>query len=157
MEKEKFELQKRHTENIQELLEDTNMRLNKMEGEYVAQTQSTVRPLSLSLYELSSSPPCPHASPLPECAVQGKCVVELKPLAFLPNTGLHVAVGFPWGSFAVTSFYFFLPHQTFINLSPFFFPLTFSLEITSLPFSFLFYLFVSVFLTEDVIVFSGNV
>ncbi|XP_023569872.1 centrosomal protein of 112 kDa isoform X2 [Octodon degus] len=43
MEKEKFELQKRHTENIQELLEDTNMRLSKMEGEYVAQTQSTNR------------------------------------------------------------------------------------------------------------------
>ncbi|XP_073739335.1 centrosomal protein of 112 kDa isoform X3 [Callorhinus ursinus] len=41
MEKEKFDLQKRHTENIQELLEDTNVRLNKMEGEYVAQTQST--------------------------------------------------------------------------------------------------------------------
>uniref|UniRef100_A0A8B9Y7F7 Centrosomal protein 112 n=1 Tax=Bos mutus grunniens TaxID=30521 RepID=A0A8B9Y7F7_BOSMU len=41
MEKEKFELQKRHTESIQELLEDTNVRLNKMEGEYVAQTRST--------------------------------------------------------------------------------------------------------------------
>ncbi|XP_054429046.1 centrosomal protein of 112 kDa [Pteronotus mesoamericanus] len=41
MEKEKFDLQKRHTENIQELLEDTNARLNKMEGEYMAQTQST--------------------------------------------------------------------------------------------------------------------
>uniref|UniRef100_A0A8C6BUJ8 Centrosomal protein 112 n=1 Tax=Monodon monoceros TaxID=40151 RepID=A0A8C6BUJ8_MONMO len=41
MEKEKFELQKQHTENIQELLEDTNIRLNKMEGEYMAQTQST--------------------------------------------------------------------------------------------------------------------
>ncbi|KAM9045874.1 centrosomal protein of 112 kDa isoform 3-T6 [Megaptera novaeangliae] len=41
MEKEKFELQRRHTENIQELLEDTNARLNKMEGEYMAQTQST--------------------------------------------------------------------------------------------------------------------
>ncbi|KAM5308373.1 centrosomal protein of 112 kDa isoform 2-T3 [Glossophaga mutica] len=41
MEKEKFDLQKRHTENIQELLEDTNARLSKMEGEYVAQTQST--------------------------------------------------------------------------------------------------------------------
>lgn len=43
MEKEKFELQKRHTENIQELLEDTNVRLNKMEGDYAAQMQSTVR------------------------------------------------------------------------------------------------------------------
>lgn len=37
-----IDLQKRHTENIQELLEDTNVRLNKMEGEYMAQTQSTV-------------------------------------------------------------------------------------------------------------------
>lgn len=46
MEKEKFELQKQHTENIQELLEDTNIRLNKMEGEYMAQTQSTVSPFS---------------------------------------------------------------------------------------------------------------
>nr|XP_045013925.1 centrosomal protein of 112 kDa isoform X3 [Jaculus jaculus]XP_045013926.1 centrosomal protein of 112 kDa isoform X4 [Jaculus jaculus] len=41
MEKEKFELQKQHTENIQELLEDTNVRLNKMESEYMVQTQST--------------------------------------------------------------------------------------------------------------------
>ncbi|XP_006833798.1 PREDICTED: centrosomal protein of 112 kDa [Chrysochloris asiatica] len=41
MEKEKFDLQKKHTENIQELLEDTNVRLNKMEGEYMAQTQVT--------------------------------------------------------------------------------------------------------------------
>ncbi|KAM6163536.1 centrosomal protein of 112 kDa [Rhynchocyon petersi] len=41
MEKEKFDLQKKHTENIQELLEDTNVRLNKMESEYVAQTQAT--------------------------------------------------------------------------------------------------------------------
>lgn len=49
MEKEKFDLQKRHTENIQELLEDTNVRLNKMEGEYMAQTQSTVRLFSLFL------------------------------------------------------------------------------------------------------------
>ncbi|KAM7069366.1 centrosomal protein of 112 kDa isoform 1-T1 [Molossus nigricans] len=41
MEKEKFELQKQHTENIQDLLEDTNTRLNKMEGDYMAQTQCT--------------------------------------------------------------------------------------------------------------------
>lgn len=41
MEKEKFELQKQHTETIQELLEDTNMRLSKMEGDYMVQTQST--------------------------------------------------------------------------------------------------------------------
>ncbi|XP_066091981.1 centrosomal protein of 112 kDa isoform X1 [Saccopteryx bilineata] len=41
MEKEKFDLQKQHTENIQELLEDTNVRLNKMENDYVLQTQAT--------------------------------------------------------------------------------------------------------------------
>nr|XP_015211696.1 PREDICTED: centrosomal protein of 112 kDa isoform X2 [Lepisosteus oculatus] len=41
MEQEKFELQKKHTENIQELLDDTNARLAKMEAEYGAQTQAT--------------------------------------------------------------------------------------------------------------------
>ena len=42
MEQEKFELQKKHTENIQELLEDTNLRLAKMEAEYNARSQATV-------------------------------------------------------------------------------------------------------------------
>lgn len=42
MEQEKFELQKKHTENIQELLEDTNQRLAKMEEEYTAQSHATV-------------------------------------------------------------------------------------------------------------------
>ncbi|KAM5135845.1 centrosomal protein of 112 kDa [Mantella aurantiaca] len=41
MEQEKFELQKKHTENIQELLDDTNSRLLKMESDYVTQTKST--------------------------------------------------------------------------------------------------------------------
>ncbi|XP_062447575.1 centrosomal protein of 112 kDa isoform X2 [Rhea pennata] len=41
MEKEKFNIQKKHTENIQELLEDTNVRLNKMEEEYLEQIKST--------------------------------------------------------------------------------------------------------------------
>ncbi|KAJ8345413.1 hypothetical protein SKAU_G00296060 [Synaphobranchus kaupii] len=41
MEQEKFDLQKKHTENIQELLDDTNQRLAKMESEYSAQTQGT--------------------------------------------------------------------------------------------------------------------
>ncbi|XP_038613294.1 centrosomal protein of 112 kDa isoform X3 [Tachyglossus aculeatus] len=41
MEKDKIELQKRHTENIQDLLEDTNLRLSKMEAEYLAQTTAT--------------------------------------------------------------------------------------------------------------------
>ncbi|XP_028456384.1 centrosomal protein of 112 kDa isoform X2 [Perca flavescens] len=50
MEQEKFELQKKHTENIQELLEDTNLRLAKMEAEYNARSQATeetVRELEL--------------------------------------------------------------------------------------------------------------
>lgn len=42
MEQEKFEMQKKHTENIQELLEDTNVRLAKMEAEYSARSQATV-------------------------------------------------------------------------------------------------------------------
>lgn len=46
MEKEKFDLQKKHTENIQELLEDTNTRLSKMEAEYVAQNKATVSVLA---------------------------------------------------------------------------------------------------------------
>ncbi|XP_077591250.1 centrosomal protein of 112 kDa isoform X2 [Stigmatopora nigra] len=43
VEKEKFELQKQHTDNIQELLENTKMRLAKMEGEYNARSQATVQ------------------------------------------------------------------------------------------------------------------
>ncbi len=42
MEQEKFDLQKKHTGNIQKLLEDTNQRLGKMEAEYSSQTQATV-------------------------------------------------------------------------------------------------------------------
>ena len=41
-EDEKFELQKSHTKAIQELLEDTNSRLHKMESEYQQQIESTV-------------------------------------------------------------------------------------------------------------------
>ncbi|XP_060882474.1 centrosomal protein of 112 kDa isoform X5 [Labrus mixtus] len=41
MEQEKFELQKKHTESIQELLEDTNHRLAKMEAEHNARCQAT--------------------------------------------------------------------------------------------------------------------
>ncbi|XP_063816911.1 centrosomal protein of 112 kDa [Pseudophryne corroboree] len=43
MEQEKFELQKKHTENIQELLDDTNSRLLKMEADYVLQTNVTAQ------------------------------------------------------------------------------------------------------------------
>ncbi|XP_069785891.1 centrosomal protein of 112 kDa isoform X2 [Narcine bancroftii] len=41
LEQEKFQLQKKHTENIQELLKDTNARLTKMETEYAAQSKAT--------------------------------------------------------------------------------------------------------------------
>uniref|UniRef100_A0AAY5L3Y7 DUF4485 domain-containing protein n=1 Tax=Esox lucius TaxID=8010 RepID=A0AAY5L3Y7_ESOLU len=56
MEQEKFDLQKKHTENIQELLEETNHRLAKMESEYGAQTRTTeqtVRELELRVKQLS--------------------------------------------------------------------------------------------------------
>ncbi|XP_026862545.2 centrosomal protein of 112 kDa isoform X1 [Electrophorus electricus] len=56
MEQEKFELQKKHTDNIQELLEDTTQRLAKMEAEYRAQlqaTEQTVRELETRVKQLS--------------------------------------------------------------------------------------------------------
>ncbi|XP_061173000.1 centrosomal protein of 112 kDa-like isoform X3 [Saccostrea echinata] len=40
-EQEKFEMQKQHTKNIQDILDDTNARLQKMEKEYGQQTAST--------------------------------------------------------------------------------------------------------------------
>ncbi|XP_073670188.1 centrosomal protein of 112 kDa isoform X3 [Paramisgurnus dabryanus] len=57
MEQEKFELQKKHTQNIQDLLEDTNQRLAKMEEEYNAQTLSTeqmVKELETRVKQLSA-------------------------------------------------------------------------------------------------------
>ncbi|KAF7666395.1 hypothetical protein LDENG_00107860 [Lucifuga dentata] len=56
MEQEKFELQKKHTQSIQELLDDTNLRLAKMEAEYDAQSQATeqtVRELELRMKQQS--------------------------------------------------------------------------------------------------------
>ncbi|XP_039937721.1 centrosomal protein of 112 kDa isoform X2 [Hirundo rustica] len=41
MEKEKFNIQKKHTEDMQDLLQETNTRLAKMEEEYLQQTRST--------------------------------------------------------------------------------------------------------------------
>nr|XP_021156017.1 centrosomal protein of 112 kDa isoform X5 [Columba livia] len=41
MEKEKFTIRKKHTEDMQELLEDTNARLSKMEEDYLEQIKST--------------------------------------------------------------------------------------------------------------------
>uniref|UniRef100_A0AAQ6A7S9 DUF4485 domain-containing protein n=1 Tax=Amphiprion ocellaris TaxID=80972 RepID=A0AAQ6A7S9_AMPOC len=57
MEQEKFQLQKKHTENIQDLLEDTNLRLTKMESEYNARSQATeqtVRELELRVKQQST-------------------------------------------------------------------------------------------------------
>ena len=42
LEKEKYELQKGHTKNIQDLLDETNKRLEAMEDEYNLQGQTTV-------------------------------------------------------------------------------------------------------------------
>lgn len=41
-EQQKFDLQKLHTRNIQEILDDTNSRLQRMETEYSQQASSTV-------------------------------------------------------------------------------------------------------------------
>ncbi|NWH63445.1 CE112 protein, partial [Geococcyx californianus] len=41
MEKEKFSIRKKHTEDMQELLEDTNARVAKMEEDYLEQIKST--------------------------------------------------------------------------------------------------------------------
>ncbi|XP_039907012.1 centrosomal protein of 112 kDa isoform X6 [Simochromis diagramma] len=57
MEQEKFELQKKHTQNIQELLEDTNIRLAKMESDYNARSQATeqtIRELELRVKQQSA-------------------------------------------------------------------------------------------------------
>ncbi|XP_034268553.1 centrosomal protein of 112 kDa isoform X7 [Pantherophis guttatus] len=56
MEKDKFNLQKKHTENIQDLLEDTNARLSKMEAEYLAETKTTnqmVKELEARVHQLT--------------------------------------------------------------------------------------------------------
>ena len=41
-EQEKFDMQKQHTRSMQELLDDTNSRLQRMEDEYTEQMQQTV-------------------------------------------------------------------------------------------------------------------
>lgn len=48
-EQEKFEMQKQHTQNIQELLDETNQRLQKMETEYNQQNATTVSKLALTI------------------------------------------------------------------------------------------------------------
>ncbi|XP_071162463.1 centrosomal protein of 112 kDa-like isoform X4 [Mytilus edulis] len=56
-EQEKFDMQKQHTKNIQEILDDTNARLQKMEKEYSQQTHSTtsiIKELESRLHQLLS-------------------------------------------------------------------------------------------------------
>ncbi|KAK2149001.1 hypothetical protein LSH36_472g02048 [Paralvinella palmiformis] len=56
-EEEKFNLQKQHTKNIQELLDDTNTRLAKMESEYNQQMETTsavIRELEARVQQLGS-------------------------------------------------------------------------------------------------------
>lgn len=52
-EQEKFEMQKQHTQNIQELLDETNQRLQKMETEYNQQNATTVSTLALTIIIIS--------------------------------------------------------------------------------------------------------
>ena len=52
-EQEKFEMQKQHTQNIQELLDETNQRLQKMETEYNQQNSTTVSTLALTTIIIS--------------------------------------------------------------------------------------------------------
>ena len=52
-EQEKFEMQKQHTKSIQEILDDTNARLQKMEKEYSQQTLSTVSGLKYNITHLA--------------------------------------------------------------------------------------------------------
>uniref|UniRef100_A0AAQ4P4B7 Centrosomal protein 112 n=1 Tax=Gasterosteus aculeatus aculeatus TaxID=481459 RepID=A0AAQ4P4B7_GASAC len=54
MEQDKFKLQTKHTENIQELLEDTNLRLAQMEAEYIARSRATERELQLRVKQQSA-------------------------------------------------------------------------------------------------------
>jgi len=49
-EQEKFEMQKQHTQNIQELLDETNDRLQKMEAEYNQQNTTTVSQATALFY-----------------------------------------------------------------------------------------------------------
>ena len=58
LEQEKFELQKKHTGGIQELLEDTNHRLAKMEAEYNARSQATVSTASVDLFSVAFQVQC---------------------------------------------------------------------------------------------------
>uniref|UniRef100_A0AAY4C0W8 DUF4485 domain-containing protein n=1 Tax=Denticeps clupeoides TaxID=299321 RepID=A0AAY4C0W8_9TELE len=79
MEQEKSELQKKHTENIQGLLEDTNQRLAKMEAEYTTQAQTmdhVVRELETRVKQLSTE--VENGSALRKRLTQEKSELEIQ-------------------------------------------------------------------------------
>ncbi|KAM9843968.1 centrosomal protein of 112 kDa [Aulostomus maculatus] len=79
MEQEKFELQKKHTENIQELLEDTNHRLAKMEAEYNTRAQSTERTVrELELRVTQQSGEVEKGNALRQKVTQEKAQLEIQ-------------------------------------------------------------------------------
>ncbi|KAK9535053.1 hypothetical protein VZT92_007458 [Zoarces viviparus] len=78
MEQEKFQLQKKHTESIQELLEDTNLRLAKMEAECNARshaTEQTARELELRVKQQSVA--VEKGNALRQRATQEKAQLEI--------------------------------------------------------------------------------
>ncbi|KAL4657916.1 centrosomal protein of 112 kDa isoform X1 [Arapaima gigas] len=82
MEQEKVELQKKHTGSIQELLEDTNQRLAKMECEYAAQMQATekmVKELETRVKQLSVE--VEHGNALRQKVGQEKAELEVQIVA----------------------------------------------------------------------------
>ncbi|XP_075880226.1 centrosomal protein of 112 kDa [Nelusetta ayraudi] len=79
VEQEKFEMQKKHTENIQELLEDTNGRLAKMEAEYNARSQATEQTLrELELRVRQQSAEAEKGNALRQRLTQEKAQLEIQ-------------------------------------------------------------------------------
>uniref|UniRef100_A0A3Q4G2N6 Centrosomal protein 112 n=1 Tax=Neolamprologus brichardi TaxID=32507 RepID=A0A3Q4G2N6_NEOBR len=77
MEQEKFELQKKHTQNIQELLEDTNVRLAKMESDYNARSQATQTMRELELRVKQQSAEVEKGNTLRQKVTQEKAELEI--------------------------------------------------------------------------------
>ncbi|XP_013120254.1 centrosomal protein of 112 kDa isoform X6 [Oreochromis niloticus] len=78
MEQEKFELQKKHTQNIQELLEDTNVRLAKMESDFNARSQATERTMrELELRVKQQSAEVEKGNTLRQKVTQEKAELEI--------------------------------------------------------------------------------
>uniref|UniRef100_A0A669D8S5 Centrosomal protein 112 n=1 Tax=Oreochromis niloticus TaxID=8128 RepID=A0A669D8S5_ORENI len=77
MEQEKFELQKKHTQNIQELLEDTNVRLAKMESDFNARSQATRTMRELELRVKQQSAEVEKGNTLRQKVTQEKAELEI--------------------------------------------------------------------------------